>query len=115
MAKIASRKLDAMEDDEISYYVGVKGSPFAADCAVFGLSSRETSALRSRFPLSPSNADVVNGIMIKGVKKIKNYLECRYDRIAIIEIPKYQALYVIENLLYLGIYPFTKIEDVSSI
>lgn len=54
------------EDDDIFYYVGVKASPFATDCAVFGLPPKEASALRSRFPLSPSSTNVVNGIMLKG-------------------------------------------------
>lgn len=68
MAKTTtSKKLDAtIEDDEIFYYIGVRSSPFAADCAVFGLTPHEASALRSRFPLTPGSPDVVNGIVIKG-------------------------------------------------
>lgn len=60
------KKLDAVDDDEIFYYVGIKASPYATDCAVFGLPSEEVSALRSRFPQTPSHEQVVNGIMIKG-------------------------------------------------
>ncbi|CAL1678925.1 unnamed protein product [Lasius platythorax] len=63
---VTSKKDAADEDDDTFYYVGVRASPFAADCAVFGLPSKETSALRSRFPLSPSSTNVVNGIMLKG-------------------------------------------------
>ncbi|RLU17108.1 hypothetical protein DMN91_011177 [Ooceraea biroi] len=62
-----SKKLDAtVEDDEIFYYIGVKASPFATDCVVFGLMPYEAAALRSRFPLTPGSPDVVNGIVIKG-------------------------------------------------
>lgn len=62
-----SKKQDAVdEDDDIFYYIGVKASPFATDCAVFGLPPKEASALRSRFPLSPSSPNVVNGIVLKG-------------------------------------------------
>lgn len=62
-----SKKQDAVdEDDDIFYYIGVKASPFATDCAVFGLPPKEASALRSRFPLSPSSPNVVNGITLKG-------------------------------------------------
>jgi len=62
-----SKKQDAAdEDDDIFYYIGVKASPFATDCAIFGLPPKEISALRSRFPLSPSSSNVVNGIMLKG-------------------------------------------------
>jgi len=62
-----SKKLDTtIEDDEIFYYIGVRASPFAADCVVFGLMPYEASALRSRFPLSPDNPDIINGIVIKG-------------------------------------------------
>lgn len=53
-------------DDEIFYYIGVRASPFATDCSVFGLSSDEQTALRSRFPKTPDNTDIINGIMIKG-------------------------------------------------
>ncbi|XP_033178360.1 uncharacterized protein LOC105680196 isoform X3 [Bombus impatiens] len=53
-----------VNDDENYYYVGVKASPFANDCVVFGLNSDEILALSKRFPNSGS--DVVNGTMIKG-------------------------------------------------
>lgn len=53
-----------MNDDENYYYVGVKASPFANDCVVFGLNSDEILALSKRFPNSGS--EVVNGTMIKG-------------------------------------------------
>lgn len=62
-----SKKLDAADEDEDTfYYIGVKASPFASDCSVFGLPPTEGSALRSRFPLSASSPNVVNGIMLKG-------------------------------------------------
>ena len=51
-------------NDESYYYVGVKASPFATDCVVFGLNSDEILALSKRFP--NSGTDVVNGTMIKG-------------------------------------------------
>ena len=50
--------------NESYYYVAVKGSPFATDCTVFGLSQDEVVALSKRFP--NSGADVINGVMIKG-------------------------------------------------
>lgn len=46
------------------YYVAVKGSPFASDCNVFGLTQDEVVALSKRFPNSGS--EVINGVMIKG-------------------------------------------------
>ncbi|KAL0123618.1 hypothetical protein PUN28_005853 [Cardiocondyla obscurior] len=62
-----SKKQDvADEEDDIFYYIGVKASPFAPECVVFGLSPKEVSAIRSRFPLSPANADILNGVKIKG-------------------------------------------------
>lgn len=57
-------KLANVINDENYYYVGVKASPFANDCVVFGLNSDEILALSKRFPNSGS--DVVNGVMIKG-------------------------------------------------
>lgn len=62
----SKKKIIVDEDDDTLYYIGVKASPFATDCAVFGLQPKETSALRSRFPLSPSVTNVMNGIMLKG-------------------------------------------------
>lgn len=61
-----SKKLDAVDEDDIFYYIGVRASPFATDCAVFGLPPSEMSAIRSRFSLSSGTPDVMNGIMIKG-------------------------------------------------
>lgn len=46
------------------YYIAVKGSPFATDCAVFGLNQDEIVALTKRFP--NSGTDVVNGVLMKG-------------------------------------------------
>lgn len=46
------------------HYVAVKGSPFATDCAVFGLAKDEVVALTARFP--NSGTEVVNGVIIKG-------------------------------------------------
>ncbi|XP_076396152.1 uncharacterized protein LOC100877259 isoform X5 [Megachile rotundata] len=63
-ANAAIGKLANVISDENYYYVGVKASPFANDCVVFGLNSDEISALSKRFPNSGS--DVVNGVMIKG-------------------------------------------------
>ncbi|EFN80877.1 uncharacterized protein LOC105186480 isoform X2 [Harpegnathos saltator] len=54
------------DDDDTFYYVGVRASPYATDCAVFGLMSNEQSALRARFPLAPESSDVINGILFKG-------------------------------------------------
>ncbi|EFN64625.1 hypothetical protein EAG_03777 [Camponotus floridanus] len=68
MATTSNVKKDvADEDDDTFYYVGVRASPFAADCVVFGLPSKETSALHSRFPLSSTSTNIVNGIMLKGI------------------------------------------------
>lgn len=57
-------KVASVIDDEHYYYVGVKASPFATDCVVFGLTTREIVALSKRFP--NSGTDVINGVMIKG-------------------------------------------------
>ncbi|XP_017767309.1 PREDICTED: uncharacterized protein LOC108555796 isoform X2 [Eufriesea mexicana] len=57
-------KLANVINDENYYYIGVKASPFAIDCAVFGLNPDEVSALSKRFPNSGTN--VLNGVMIKG-------------------------------------------------
>lgn len=59
-----SEKLASMICAENYSYVAVKGSPFANDCAVFGLSREETVALTTRFPNSGQN--VINGVTIKG-------------------------------------------------
>lgn len=66
-SNVTSKKLDVVDDDdEIYYYVGVRASPFATDCAVFGLSTGEQAALRTHFPLASESSDVINGILIKG-------------------------------------------------
>lgn len=49
---------------ESYHYAAVKGSPFATDCHVFGMTQDEVGALCKRFP--DSGADIVNGLMIKG-------------------------------------------------
>ncbi|XP_012254850.1 uncharacterized protein LOC105685395 [Athalia rosae] len=59
-----SEKLVSMISAENYAYIAVKGSPFATDCAVFGLSREEIVALTRRFPNSGQN--VINGVMIKG-------------------------------------------------
>lgn len=62
--KAMSEKLVSMIAAENYTYVAVKGSPFANDCAVFGLSKEESLALTTRFP--NSGQPVVNGVTIKG-------------------------------------------------
>ncbi|XP_014212235.1 ankyrin repeat domain-containing protein 39-like [Copidosoma floridanum] len=59
-----TEKLAQIISSESYYYIAVKGSPFAVDCAVFGLTSAEVLALSKRFP--PTGAEIVNGIVIKG-------------------------------------------------
>ncbi|KAK0089781.1 hypothetical protein PV325_005407 [Microctonus aethiopoides] len=59
-----SDKMVQLDVNDTYYYVAVKGSPFATDCTVFGLSSDEVCALCKRFPNSGS--EIVNGVMIKG-------------------------------------------------
>ncbi|XP_011693415.1 PREDICTED: uncharacterized protein LOC105453290 isoform X4 [Wasmannia auropunctata] len=54
------------DEDDTFYYIGVKASPFATDCAVFGLSPKEIAALRTRFPLAAGSTNVLNAIMLKG-------------------------------------------------
>lgn len=57
-------KVTNIVNDEDYYYVGVRASPFATDCVVFGLTSDEIVALNKRFPNSGS--DMVNGVLIRG-------------------------------------------------
>lgn len=58
-------KLVNLIGSESYCYIAVKGSPFAMDCAAFGLSDDEVVALSKRFP--SSGTDVINGVMIKGL------------------------------------------------
>ncbi|CAB0035665.1 unnamed protein product [Trichogramma brassicae] len=59
-----SDKLAQIIKPDTFYYTAVKGSPFALDCVVFGLSQNEILALSKRFP--NTGTDVVNGVVIKG-------------------------------------------------
>lgn len=59
-----SEKLVHIIGSENYYYIAVKGSPFASDCAVFGLTHDEILALNKRFPNSGPN--VINGVAVKG-------------------------------------------------
>lgn len=59
-----SEKLASMIATESYSYIAVKGSPFADDCSVFGLSREETVALTRRFP--NSGKGVINGVIVKG-------------------------------------------------
>lgn len=56
---------DAYEEDHL-YYVGVRGSPYANECAVFGLMEDEAVALKHRHKTPPTQNNVLNGIMLKG-------------------------------------------------
>ena len=58
-----TEKMISLLGNENFYYIAVKGSPFASDCAIFGLTNDETVALSKRFP---NPGMVVNGVTMKG-------------------------------------------------
>lgn len=49
------------EVESVLYYIAVKGSLHAFDCAVFGLKEEEVKALESKYPRSI----IVNGVAFK--------------------------------------------------
>jgi hypothetical protein len=51
------------QQDDIYYYVFVRGSLYSPESAVFGLEMTEISALSNRFGLNPK--EIENGVMFK--------------------------------------------------
>lgn len=60
MVELIPPELDNMTEQ---FYIAVKGSLYASDSSVFGLTPEEVTALTKRYP--DSNKIVVNGVLIK--------------------------------------------------
>lgn len=66
-------------------YICVKGSLYGSDCATFGLTEKEVTALQSRFPNpTNSNIQVVNGNYMKAnpLQVINALSELSYEVVA---------------------------------
>ncbi|KAI5704951.1 hypothetical protein M8J76_013264 [Diaphorina citri] len=65
-------------------YVCVKGTLYGSDCATFGLTDKEVTALQSRFPNSTNSIQVVNGSYMKAnpLQVINALSELGYEVVA---------------------------------